>query len=306
MDISVIISTWNNCERLSITLNDLFRCFIPANLRWELVLVNNNCTDDTDRVAHDFAKKLPLVYIREPIQGISRARNSGLRKASGVLVIFIDDDMRPCSELIETYWSAYKEKPSGYFFGGPVFSEFEGVSPSKELLNLAPWSIKGLNLGSLERALDPNECFISNWSVSRSFLNETSGFDVKKGLNARKGRSLIGEETALMECLKIKGLIPWYLPSAKVFHYVPIAKGCLQHISTRWEAGGYEMASRYNKDFDGIRFMGVPRWMYKKAFFFWLKCIFERFRGKTEYRDYRLYRQMVGMINWYRDAAKFP
>ena len=82
MNVSVIICTWNNCRRLAITLDAISQCVIPPNLQWELVLVNNNCTDETQRVAREFANKLPLVYVEEPQQGLSRAKNKGLRVAS--------------------------------------------------------------------------------------------------------------------------------------------------------------------------------------------------------------------------------
>ena len=64
--ISVIMATWNNARRLRITLEALNRCAAPEGLRWELVLVANNCTDDTAPVAHSFHDRLPFVYLEEP------------------------------------------------------------------------------------------------------------------------------------------------------------------------------------------------------------------------------------------------
>jgi glycosyltransferase involved in cell wall biosynthesis len=48
MDISIVIPTWNNCRRLAQTLSALCGCDVPPALEWELVVVNNQCTDDTN------------------------------------------------------------------------------------------------------------------------------------------------------------------------------------------------------------------------------------------------------------------
>lgn len=87
MKISVIICTWNNAKRLAITLQSFTTCSIPDDVTWEVVLVNNNCTDETDQVVGQFKGKLPLVYVREPQQSLSRARNAGLAVATGRLIV---------------------------------------------------------------------------------------------------------------------------------------------------------------------------------------------------------------------------
>jgi GT2 family glycosyltransferase len=115
MDVSVIICTWNNCERLAITLDVISHCIVPSDPTWELVFVNNNSVDETKNITTDYSSKLPLVYTEEPQQGLSRARNRGIKVATGNLIVFTDDDTKPCPEWIEVYWNAYMDKPSGFF-----------------------------------------------------------------------------------------------------------------------------------------------------------------------------------------------
>ena len=111
MHVSVVVATWNNCHQLAVGLEALSRCVVPSHLGWEVVLVNNNCTDETEKVARGFRDKLRLVYVEEPRQGLSRAKNAGIGASSGRLLVFADD-MRPCPEWIETYWVAYEGKPT--------------------------------------------------------------------------------------------------------------------------------------------------------------------------------------------------
>ena len=48
--VSVAICTWNRSAVLGLTLDQLTRLRVPADVEWELLVVNNNCTDDTDAV----------------------------------------------------------------------------------------------------------------------------------------------------------------------------------------------------------------------------------------------------------------
>jgi glycosyltransferase involved in cell wall biosynthesis len=80
---SLILCTYNRAASLKQTLESFAQMQVPADLSWELVLVDNNSSDDTRAVAEACAKdcNLPLRYIFEPNQGISFARNAGVRAA---------------------------------------------------------------------------------------------------------------------------------------------------------------------------------------------------------------------------------
>ena len=53
MRITVAICTWNRCELLRQTLEQMTKLVIPPRVVWELLVVNNNCTDDTAARARD-------------------------------------------------------------------------------------------------------------------------------------------------------------------------------------------------------------------------------------------------------------
>ena len=245
MDLSLIICTWNNSERLRITLDAISSCRIPEKLTWELVVVNNNCTDNTDEIITEFRHQLPIYYVRETIQGLSQARNTGLKTAAGKLIIFTDDDVKPGVGWISTYWHAYLKKPAGFFFGGPVQSEFEGNKPDNELLAYAPPSVKGLDFGAKERKLKTGEKFVSaNWACPVDGLITVGGFDTRFGLDPTFGQARIGEETDLMKRLQKAGLSPWYLPDALIVHFVGWQKSTFAHIAGRNQALGFFMGQQ--------------------------------------------------------------
>jgi glycosyltransferase involved in cell wall biosynthesis len=95
IDISVIICCYNSQNRIANTLNYLSNQVI-GGLSVEVILIDNNCSDDTVKVAStewdNLGNPFPLIIVTETIAGLSSARKRGILSASGEIVIFCDDD----------------------------------------------------------------------------------------------------------------------------------------------------------------------------------------------------------------------
>src|SRR5436309_3023469 len=78
MHATVAICTWNRSQLLRQTLDQFLDLAIPAGMTWELLVVNNNSTDDTDVVLAEFESRLPLRRLFEREPGLSHARNAAL------------------------------------------------------------------------------------------------------------------------------------------------------------------------------------------------------------------------------------
>ena len=85
MHVTVAICTWNRARLLDQTLTGLHALRIPEGITWELLVVNNRSTDDTDAVISRHADTLRLRRLCEPKQGLSNARNCAVRAARGDL-----------------------------------------------------------------------------------------------------------------------------------------------------------------------------------------------------------------------------
>src|SRR5260370_34261599 len=101
MRASVIICTWNRPRLLDQTLEQMARLRLPPDVAWELLVVNNNCTDQTDTVLRRHQSRLPLRRILEPRQGLSHARNAAAAAARGEILLWTDDDV-----LVDRDWLA--------------------------------------------------------------------------------------------------------------------------------------------------------------------------------------------------------
>jgi glycosyltransferase involved in cell wall biosynthesis len=262
MDLSVILCTYNNANRLRITLGSFCRLNPPEGVKWELVTVNNNSTDDTEQVIKSFSDQLPTTYVYEPEQGLSRARNAGLNAAEGDLIVFTDDDVNPDPDWLVAYWEAYQDRPEGYYFGGPIESDFENGPPSEDLLEVAMPSVSGLDYGPDPGGLDSQDIFIGpNWACPSQHL-QTETFDEDLGLNASSEGTSVGEETDLMNRLEKKGVEGWYVPRAKINHFVPEEKKKIEHVSKRIISAELKNASKKDEKVKVI--LGIPIGMYKE------------------------------------------
>ena len=302
MDISIVIPTWNNCRRLAQTLSALCGCEVPPAVDWELVVVNNQCTDDTDAVVANFSSRLPIVYVKEPRLGLSRAKNAGVAAARGRLIIFTDDDVTPCREWISAYWEAFLERPRGYYFGGPLESEFEVETPDVELLRISPPSVRGLDHGTVARVLEKGGLVAANWACPRDVLIQSGGFDENLGLNAPLG---VGEETDLMQRLRGMGLLPWYVPAARVKHFVPASKLSLKHIANRNEAAAYYSVVRFGMQRPpGRWWVGTLLWEYARLARRFVRWCVARMAGRPGYQEYVSFRRQVGKVKALRDRRR--
>ena len=93
---------------------------IPAGVQWVLVVVNNNCTDDTDAVIARHSGDLPLRRLFEPNQGSSYGRNRAITASAGEVICFTDDDVLVDPEWLAEYVQAAKAWPQAGFFGGRI------------------------------------------------------------------------------------------------------------------------------------------------------------------------------------------
>ncbi len=98
--ISVVIPAFNEEKLLAATLRAVAAAMAAFGQRgWmtELIVCDNNSTDSTA----ELARRAGATVVFEPINQISRARNTGAAAASGDWLLFIDADSVPTVELFE-------------------------------------------------------------------------------------------------------------------------------------------------------------------------------------------------------------
>ncbi len=117
IDISVIIPTHNRSDALNPTLEHLSKQDFSGS--WEVIVVNNNSTDDTDSVVQDWIAKfpVPLRLLDETKPGPAAARNAGVEAASGDYLVFIDNDILTQADFLQRHFANVSLAPGHWFIG---------------------------------------------------------------------------------------------------------------------------------------------------------------------------------------------
>lgn len=267
MKILIAICTYNRAHLLRETLGCLETLERPAECSLGILIVNNCCRDDTDQVVAEFQSKLPLILAHESKPGLSNARNCAVREAvewGADYIIWTDDDVRPYPEWLTSYCSAIRRHPGVAVLGGPVEPWFEITPPdwiSKNWQHLQ-YAFAVRDLGPQEVVLDAVKGlpFGANFSI-RTDAQSRFLYDPKLGVS--KGKRLAGEETVVMREILATGESGWWLPAARVRHFIERERLTFSYI-TKYFYGAGASASLVRAD-ASTRLFNRPRWMFKQV-----------------------------------------
>ena len=256
--VSVVICTCNRSESLIRTLKSLRAMLVPDDLRWELLVIDNNSKDDTKQAVEDFAKtsKLGIRYVFEEKQGLSRARNSGVREAKGEIIAFTDDDV-----IVDEYWLAnmvrgFKEHDVAAI-GGRIFPVLERPKPKWVTQDLQGcWGI--LDYGERPFYLNSKNIWGANLAIRADMFRKYGGFDTSLG--RVPGKLYAGEETDFVRKLMDGGEKLLYWPTAVVHHFVPKHRSSKKYIR-RWNFDQGEMNAIRQGGYTGRNLLGIPYYM---------------------------------------------
>lgn len=264
MNVTVAICTWNRAALLDRTLAKLRELTLPDGTTWELLVVNNNCTDDTDAVAAKHADSLPLRLLRETKQGLSNARNCAIEHTRGDLLVWTDDDVLVDPHWLAEYLKAAAAFPDAGFFGGTVDPWFAVEPPAwvKRNLDQLQGTFAIRQLGPEVRPLADNELPFGANMAFRTALIRNHRFDPALG---RIGTGMLsGEETELVARLRKQGHPGIWVGPARVQHYVAAERLTANYVWKYFHGLGRTYRICDPGDPNGPRFLGAPRWAVRR------------------------------------------
>src|SRR3989338_2835619 len=129
VELSVIVSSRNRAKQLATLIQCLGSQKNIEKLNWDIVIVDNNSSDNTKEVAYAFCEgsNLKINYIFESKTGLSYARNTGVLASKGSLLLFVDDDVLIPAEFISNALFGVQEFNEFHIFGFKVLPEWPEV-----------------------------------------------------------------------------------------------------------------------------------------------------------------------------------
>jgi glucosyl-dolichyl phosphate glucuronosyltransferase len=302
LSISVVICTFNRCEKLAQCLLQISKLDIPSNVQMSVLIVDNNSTDGTGAIVDKFRETLSIEYVVEKEAGVSNARNRGLDFSTSDYTAWIDDDVIVPEYWLRVYSNAIAALPQVSIFGGPVLSHFVSSPPAWVQRNInylnGPFSLlPSVTLGPIAEGHYP---YSGNMLIKTSVMKKFR-FNSSVG---RVGRLPIGGEDVLY-CRNLleQGNMGFWLPQARVFHIIDLDRCNLAYIKKWYYFSGLLACLTTASDLRGLsitEFLGVVSknflsssqtslffrgayWLRTVKLWSFLSAIFDYFRGRVDF-----------------------
>lgn len=212
MKASVVICTYERPEETKKLLVELqgqrYRDF-------EVLVICQGDKKDFEEIKDSVKTAYPTKYFYEPVPNLPHARNVGIKEASGEIIIFLDDDVKPNENLIESHIINYIDSNVG-IVGGRILGEKyeENVSDSKigKIRKLDGFAHLGFHRDVKCEVMHVKGV---NMSARRDIALDIGGFDERFEGTAeceemdfclrvlKKGYKIIFEPTAVVEHLQL-------------------------------------------------------------------------------------------------------
>lgn len=219
-DISVVVCCYNSSKRIAATLDHLQSSELDG-LSVEVIVVDNNCTDDTVAVSKARWTRSEVAFkcVSEEQPGLSYARKRGFDESSGEVILLVDDDNSLSSNYIRRMMDIFK-KYSKVGIAGGIGELPQGVQlPSwfhqyQGRYALGP---EGSSSGSVDFV------YGAGLAIRQCVLLELYESGFKSQLSDRSAKSLSsGGDSEWCFAAKLLGWDVWRDSGARFVHCLPV------------------------------------------------------------------------------------
>jgi glycosyltransferase involved in cell wall biosynthesis len=299
MRTTVVIPTHRRNDLLKRTLESVAACRLPEGFD-QTIVVENGGQHGAEEVVRNAPVEARASYLYHEQGNKSEALNKVLERIDDGLFVFLDDDVRLDPGVIETYAQAAGENP-GFFYGGPTSVDYEATPPAW-LTPYLPASARGWEFDGEGDVVSAPLMLGFNWAARARDLIEAGGFDASRGPGSPFGAT--GQESQMQRVLLARGILGKYLPSARVWHYVPADRCSIEWVINRKFRTGVQQGMNLNPAHGAL--LGVPNWAVKRWLIANAKRVFSKLQRDPRARlDAELNLQQIkGYLSGVRAARK--
>ena len=226
--LSVGVCVYNKEKEIPNALQSLAEQTISKDL-FEIIVVDNNSTDNTEAVVKEFINNHPelnIKYFKEINQGVSYARNRCYKEASGNYIVYFDDDEIAFKDWLQNFYDSIKKHPEAVILAGKVIVKYEDPEFAKIADSYIDNWFANYEYGDEEIVLSKELIekgkidypIAGNMAVKMDYIKEVNGFDTDLGRS--ENLMLGGEETKFTKDALENGKIAIYTPQSTIHHIV--------------------------------------------------------------------------------------
>ena len=250
-----IVCCYNSESRISDTLENIAKQKI-LNLQLEVILVDNNSSDNTAKVAIEVWSKLGnpfcLSILTEPTPGLSHARKKGVLSAKGEIIVFCDDDNWLSEDFIGKGFKIMNSNHEIGVLGGRGIAVFEGEEPDWFSTFQGSYAVgfQALYSGDITSRgyVWGAGCFIRRQTLLQLY---ESGFESFCS-GRKKGLLLSGDDSEICKWNILIGKKLWYDESLVFKHYIEKHRLEKEYLSQLIE--GFNLSREFLTLYDEIIF----------------------------------------------------
>ena len=258
MEVTVIVCTYNRGQSLAEALDSVAKSTLPEAVAWEVLVVDNNSTDQTRDVVEKVCSRVPgrFRYLFESRPGKSHALNAAIREARGDVLAFMDDDATVGEEwlrnltrgLLNGEWAGA---------GGRIVLQWPSVLPAWLAIEgpLARHPFPGFDQGHEVRQIAVSP-YGANMAFRKEMFEKYGGFRTDLGPSPSRDIPRPNEDTEFGRRLIAAGERLRYEPSAVVFHPVAADRINKKYFLEWFLDFGRAMAREWGR---GPDVWGIPR-----------------------------------------------
>ena len=173
---SVVIPTYNRLGRLRQVIAALEQQEYPSDA-YEVIVISDGSTDGTDAYLEALRSTMRLRWFPQPNRGPAAARNAGVKRAEGEVIVFIDDDVVPEPQLLSEHARSHRDAGQDVVVLGPLLTP-EGF----EMNPWVRWEQEMLMkqyraLLRVDWPANARQFYTGNASLRRSHILVAGGFD---------------------------------------------------------------------------------------------------------------------------------
>ena len=211
-EVSFIVCTRDRAAVLEACIGSIrAACRAHPAFAAELVVVDNGSRDDTAQYLSTMAatSDMPLTAIHAPRPGLAAARNAGLSRAHGRVLVFVDDDCRLDRNYLIDLERHYASGEKWLIRGGRV-----EIGDARDL----PFTIKRCEKRErLTPAVHPGGFVLGcNMTMHRDVAARIGPFDERFGAG---GAMRSAEDTDYLVRAILAGMPVEYVPDMTIFHH---------------------------------------------------------------------------------------